>query len=188
MHDTRIMCIIRPCRVWRSSVRPGTPVRRRSTACSRIRHSSSYALGSDSLAGEPAGNARSPPRPQRLEPHPAVHHERRGARCRRRRHVPVSLPRGGSSARRPVARAWSSTSPEPTGSSMPASTATGTGSSTRIPTRSRLVVVRASRAASRRPAGSSRTPAATRPPRCSRSRRSLRDRARPVSSSTRSRG
>ena len=60
-----------------------------------------YALGSDSLAGQPA-SARSAARPERVEPDPAVHHERGRARGRRRRDLPLPVARGGRGARRPA--------------------------------------------------------------------------------------
>ena len=70
-----------------------------------------YALGSDSLAGQPAGTLDPAARPERLEPHPAVHHERGSARVRRRRHVRLPLARGGRGARRHRLAASSSISP-----------------------------------------------------------------------------
>ena len=80
------LCIIRTsCRPLPSSVPPATPARRRSTGCSRHPELELVALGSDSLAGQPAVGARLAP--ERLAA--GVRPERRGARERRRRRLPL---------------------------------------------------------------------------------------------------
>ena len=84
--------------------RRGVRVRRSGDARPRARAPGTRALRarSDSLAGQPAGDARSPARPERLEPHAAVHHERGGAR------VPAPTSRSSVS---PTRRPRRSTSP-----------------------------------------------------------------------------
>ena len=89
--------------------------------------SRAVALGSDSLAGQPA-SALDP----RLNGEPAcVRPERRGARGRRRRRLPLPRPRGGGRARAAGRRRRRSTSPARIDCATPRSTPSGTASSIR---------------------------------------------------------
>ena len=100
--DPHRTCINRFCTAYYagctpppSSAAPAMPARRRSTACSRTPALEPIALGSDSLAGQPA-QALDP----RLERLPAcVRAERRGCGERRRRPLPLPRQRRGGRVR-----------------------------------------------------------------------------------------
>ena len=189
MHDTRCMCIIRG--MAECGDRRGVGVRGSGDARPRARASGARAVRARvGLARRASRPGRLDPaaRTQRLEPHAAVHHERGGAR----RLAPTSR-----SSASPTKRPRRST-PRRAASIVDLSGAhrfvdAGVydewyGFEHPQPDGARVVVVRAPRAAARRAGGSSPIPAATRPRRCSRSRRSRPRSSRRASSSTRSRG
>ena len=110
------MHTMRPWPTSASSVRPGTPARRRSTACSRhprararTRSAPTRSPASDATALDPRLNRNGGKRV------PQLRHERRGARARGRRHLPLPLARGGGGDRAARRGASSSTSPARTG-------------------------------------------------------------------------